>query len=65
MGLSNAPAALNDTKGFSILSKQVVSDDEVVLDVRLDGSKTNSLQKTTMKRYGSEWKILTTTDHQE
>ncbi|MEI2726075.1 MAG: sigma-70 family RNA polymerase sigma factor [Verrucomicrobiota bacterium] len=65
MGLSNAPAALNDTKGFSILSKQIVSDDEVVLDVRLDGINTNSFQKTTIKRYGSEWKILTTTVHEK
>ena len=65
MGLSNAPAVFNDTKGFSILGKQVISDNEVVLDVRLDGNITNSFQKTTVKRYGSEWKVLTTKVHEE
>lgn len=65
MGLLNAPAVFNNAKGFSILGKQVVSDAEVVLDVRLDGYDTNSFQKTTVKRYGSEWKVLTTTVHEE
>ena len=65
MALSNAPAVFNNAKGFSILGKQVISDAEVVLDVRLDGYDTNSFQKTTVKRYGSEWKILPTTVREE
>jgi hypothetical protein len=46
---------MEKTTGFRILDRKTVSDDEVVLDMFIEGE--NHHEKMSMKRYGSEWKL--------
>jgi hypothetical protein len=53
---ADARKGMDKLSGVRILERKTVSDDEVVLSVYAEGGE-DKVQKISMKRYGTEWKL--------